>query len=150
MWKKFTSCCQAIKKIHTEGNWFLFSASLCIYFIAGSVWNASAVWEATSVPPSPTLSTENSDSQPVFSRVKYSPVCTRWFIITGTPTISGISLLLGHTCDLWLRLGMVKPEIMLCETVPDIRQLSDFYVFQQDSAPAHRRPQSSFLLRFGH
>ena len=38
---------------------------------------------------------------------------------------------------LWLQLGMVKPEIMLCEMVPDIRQLSDFYVFQQDSAPAH-------------
>jgi len=39
---------------------------------------------------------------------------------------------------LWLQLGMVKPEIMLCEMVPDIRQLSDFYVFQPDSAPAHR------------
>jgi len=29
---------------------------------------------------------------------------TRWFIITGTPTKSGISLLLGHTCgyNLWM------------------------------------------------
>ena len=33
---------------------------------------------------------------------------------------------------------MVKPEKMLCETVPDIRQLSDFYLFQPESAPAHR------------
>jgi len=24
--------------------------------------------------------------------------CTRWLIITGTPTKSGISLLLGHIC----------------------------------------------------
>jgi len=33
-----------------------------------------------------------SDSQQVRHR------STRWFIITGTPTKSGISLLLGHTC----------------------------------------------------
>jgi len=110
---------------------------------------------------------------------------------------------------LWLQLGMVKPEIMRCETVlnlstlntltylltniltshvsrllimsvgvsalgstsihfiepgvkvngqyyredllmqkllPDIRQLSDFYVFQQDSAPAHRARETIELL----
>ena len=41
---------------------------------------------------------------------------------------------------------MVKPEIMLCETVPDIRQLSDFYVFQPDSAPAHRARETVQLL----
>jgi len=43
--------------------------------------------------------------------------------------------------------------------LPDIRQLSDFYVLQQDSTPAHRAREtielltmqtpSSFLLRFG-
>ena len=47
---------------------------------------------------------------------------------------------------LWLQLGMVKPEIMLCEMVPDIRQLSDFYMFQQDSAPAHRARETVELL----
>jgi len=30
--------------------------------------------------------------------------------------------------------------------LPDIRQLSDFYVFQQDSAPAHRARETIELL----
>jgi len=140
----------------------------------------------------------------------YGNHCEKWNIFVAGP-------------HLWLQLGMVKPEIILCETVqnlstlntltylltniltshvsrslmvsvgvsvlgttsihfiepgvrinsqyyredllmqkllPDIRQLSDFYVFQQDSAPAHRarktielltmETQSSFLPRFGH
>ena len=28
--KKFTSFCQVLKKMNTEENWFLFSASRCI------------------------------------------------------------------------------------------------------------------------
>jgi len=31
--------------------------------------------------------------------------------------------------------------------LPDIRQLSDFYVFQQDSAPAHRARETVELLK---
>jgi len=34
---------------------------------------------------------------------------------------SGISLLLGQ--NLWLKLGMVKPEIVLCETVLNLSTL---------------------------
>jgi len=29
-------------------------------------------------------------------------------------------------------------DLLMQKLLPDIRQLSDFYVFQQDSAPAHR------------
>ena len=46
---------------------------------------------------------------------------------------------------LWLQLGMVKPEIIVCETVLNLSTLntltnltSHVGVFQQDSAPAHR------------
>ena len=48
---------------------------------------------------------------------------TRWFIITGTPTKSEISLLLGHTCgyNLAWSQGMVKPE---CETVLNLSTLN--------------------------
>ena len=58
--------------------------------------------------------------------------------------------------------GQYYPEDLLMQKLlPDIRQPADIYVFQQDSAPAHRAretielltmetPESSFLLRFGH
>ena len=35
---------------------------------------------------------------------------------------------------------------LMQELLPDIRQLSDFYVFQQDSAPAHRARETVDLL----
>jgi len=51
-------------------------------------------------------------------------------------------------------------DLLMQKLLPDICQLSDFYVFQQDNAPAHRaretielltvETQSSFLLCFGH
>ena len=52
-----------------------------------------------------------------------------------------------------------REDLLMQKLLPDIRQLSEFYVFQQDSAPAHRaretikltmETQSLFLLRFGH
>jgi len=46
---------------------------------------------------------------------------------------------------LWLKLGMVKPEMMLCETVLNLSTLR--YVI---GLVRQWRPQISFLLRFGH
>jgi len=53
-----------------------------------------------------------------------------------------------------------REDLLMQKLLPDIRQLSDIYVFQQDSAPAYRAretiellamgPRSSFLLPFGH
>jgi len=53
-----------------------------------------------------------------------------------------------------------REDLLMQKLLPDIRQLSDFYAFQQNSAPAHRarerielltmETQSLFLLRFGH
>ena len=42
--------------------------------------------------------------------------------------------------------GQYYREDLLMQKLPDIRQLSNFYVFQQDSAPAHRASETIELL----
>jgi len=37
-------------------------------------------------------------------------------------------------------------DLLMQKRLPDIRELSDFYVFQQDSAPAHRARETIELL----
>jgi len=39
-----------------------------------------------------------------------------------------------------------REDLLMQKLLPDIRQLSDFYVFQQDSAPAHRARETVKLL----
>ena len=39
-----------------------------------------------------------------------------------------------------------RDVLLMQELLPDIRQLSDFYVFQQDSAPMHRARETVDLL----
>jgi len=39
-----------------------------------------------------------------------------------------------------------REELLMQKLLPDIRQLSEFYVFQQDSAPAHRARETVDLL----
>ena len=39
-----------------------------------------------------------------------------------------------------------REDLLMQKLLPDIRQLSDFYVFQQDSAPAHRAREAIELL----
>jgi len=39
-----------------------------------------------------------------------------------------------------------REDLLMQKLLPDIRQLSDFYVFQQDSAPAHRARETIELL----
>jgi len=34
--------------------------------------------------------------------------------------------------------NLVSEEVLIQKLLPDIRQLSEFYMFQQDTAPAHR------------
>jgi len=61
---------------------------------------------------------------------------------------------------LWLKLGMVKPEIMLCETVLNSSMLryraisgnvtSRHIGLMRQLSCLKKRPQISFLLRFGH
>ena len=36
-----------------------------------------------------------------------------------------------------------REDLMMQKLLPDIRKLSDFYVYQQDSAPAHRARETS-------
>jgi len=47
-------------------------------------------------------------------------IYTQWFIITGTVWKVNILVAWPH---LWLKLGMVKPEIMLCEMVLNLSML---------------------------
>ena len=42
-----------------------------------------------------------------------------------------------------------QEDLLMQKPLPDIRQLSDFYVFQQDSAPAHRARETIELLDNG-
>jgi len=42
-----------------------------------------------------------------------------------------------------------KIYTLMQKLLPDIRQLSDFYVFQQDSVPAHRARETIELLTLG-
>ena len=39
-----------------------------------------------------------------------------------------------------------REDLLMQKLLPDIRQLSDFYVFQQDSAPVHRARETIELL----
>jgi len=39
-----------------------------------------------------------------------------------------------------------REDLLMQKLLPDIRQLSDFYVFKQDSAPAHRARETIELL----
>jgi len=39
-----------------------------------------------------------------------------------------------------------REDLLMQKLLPDIRQLSDFYGFQQDSAPAHRARETIELL----
>ena len=39
-----------------------------------------------------------------------------------------------------------REDLLMQKLLPDIRQLSDFYVFQPDSAPAHRAHETVELL----
>jgi len=39
-----------------------------------------------------------------------------------------------------------REDLLMQKLLADIRQLSDFYVFQQDSAPAHRACETIELL----
>jgi len=56
---------------------------------------------------------------------------------------SGISLLLGH---MWLKLGMVKPEIMLCETVLNLSTLH-YRTISGNVTSRHRACETVELLK---
>jgi len=52
-----------------------------------------------------------------------------------------------HFIELGVKVnGQYYREDLLMQKLPDIRQLSNFYVFQQDSAPAHRASETIELL----
>jgi len=56
--------------------------------------------------------------------------------------VSGGVSALGTTSIHFIKPGVngqyYREDLLMQKLLPDIRQLSDFYVFQQDSAPAHR------------
>ena len=77
---------------------------------------------------------------------KHSQPSASQLVSVGVSALGQTSI---HFVDPGIKInGQYYRDVLLQrDLLPEIRQLSDFYIFQQDSAPAHRAQETVWLLK---